>query len=125
MHWSDDGRYLYFTYSASDHWERGLLRVDIGSGDVDTILLDASMYRGWRISDDGATVVYTMSDGDRPADVWVTGDDFNGPTRLTELNPQLDDVALARTELVDYLDGDGNRLYGLLHCPIDSRPNRK
>ena len=125
VHWSDDGRYLYFTYSASDHWERGLLRLDIGSGDVDTILLDASMYRGWRISDDGATVVYTMSDGDRPADVWVTGDDFNGPTRLTELNPQLDDVALARTELVDYLDVDGNRLYGILYYPIDYDPNRK
>ena len=86
VRWTADGRYVYFTYSAHDHWERGLKRLDLGSGEMEALMLDANLYRGWRISGDGATVVYTMSDGDRPDDVWVTGSDFAVPTRLTELN---------------------------------------
>lgn len=124
VQWSDDGRYLYFTYSARDHWERGLKRLDIGSGEVETVLLDANVYRGWRISDDGSTVAYTMSDGDRPDDVWVAGTAVAAPVRLTDLNPQLDDVAVAKTELVEYLDVDGNTLYGILYYPVDYDPSR-
>jgi dipeptidyl aminopeptidase/acylaminoacyl peptidase len=125
VRWSQDARFLYFTYATRDHWERGLKRLDVGSGDVETLMLDANLYRGWRISVDGSTVVYAMSDGDRPDDVWVSGNDRAGPTRLTELNPQLDDVTLTRTELVEYLDVDGNTLYGILYYPVDYDPTRK
>jgi dipeptidyl aminopeptidase/acylaminoacyl peptidase len=124
MQWSDDGRYVYFTYSARDRWQRGLKRLDVGSGEVETVMLDAGLYRGWRISADGSTVVYTRSDGDRPDDVWATRN-METPIRLTELNPQLDDVALTHTELVEYLDVDGNTLYGILYYPIDYDPSRK
>jgi dipeptidyl aminopeptidase/acylaminoacyl peptidase len=122
--WSEDGRHLYFSYSARDRWERGLKRLDVGSGEVESLLLDDGLYRGWRISDDGETVVYTRSDGDRPDDVWVTGHDYAAPKRLTELNPDLADIPLARTELVEYLDVDGNTLYGILYYPVDYDPSR-
>ena len=124
VQWSDDARYVYFTYSARDRWQRGLKRLDVGSGEVETVMLDAGLYRGWRISADGSTVVYTRSDGDRPDDVWATRN-MEAPIRLTELNPQLDDVALTHTELVEYLDVDGNTLYGILYYPIDYDPGRK
>ncbi len=123
--WSDDGRALYFSFSARDHWERGLKRLDLQSGDVETLLLDPSLYRDWQISDDGSAVVYRMSDGDRPDEVWVMGAGHDQPTRLTDLNPQLADVALAKTELVDYLDADGNRLYGILYYPQGYEPGTK
>ena len=124
VQWSEDGRYIYFTYSARDQWQRGLKRLDVGSGEVETLMLDSGLYRGWRISSDGSTVVYTRSDGDRPDDVWATRN-LEAPTRLTDLNPQLDDVALTHTELVEYLDVDGNTLYGILYYPIDYDPSRK
>lgn len=122
--WSADGRYLYYTYSATDRWERGLKRLDVGTGEVEVLVLDGNLYRSWNISDDGGTIAYTMSDGDRPDDVWVMREDYGTPVRLTDLNPQLDDVALARTELVDYLDVDGNTLYGILYYPVDYDPSR-
>ncbi len=115
--WSEDGRYIYFSYSARDRWQRGLKRIDVGSGDVETLILDEKLYGSWNISDDGGTIVYTMSDGDRPNEIWVTGHAYDAPTPLTSTNPQLDDVALAHTELVDYLDVDGNTLYGILYYP--------
>ncbi|NIR42080.1 MAG: prolyl oligopeptidase family serine peptidase, partial [Gemmatimonadetes bacterium] len=122
--WTEDERYLYYTYSAPDRWERGLKRLDLASGEIQEILVDDNVYDDWRVSADGGTIVYTMSDGDRPQDVWVTGADHSAPTRLTELNPQLADVALARTELVEYLDVDGNTLYGILYYPVDYEASR-
>jgi len=123
--WSENGRYVYFSYSARDRWERGLKRLDIGSGEVQTLVLDDGLYRGWRISEDGSTIAYTRSDGDRPDDVWVAGDRFSSPTRLTELNPQMAEVEVARTELVEYLDVDGNTLYGILYYPVGYEPGQK
>ena len=43
---------------------------------------------------------------------------------LTILNPELDDVALSRTELVEYLDVDGNTLYGILYYPVGYEAGR-
>ena len=123
--WSHDGRYVYFSYSARDRWQRGLKRLDVRSGDVETLILDESLYRSWNVSDDGNTVVYAMSDGDRPDEIYVTGHDFAAPTKLTTSNPQLDDVALTRTELIEYLDVDGNTLYGILYYPINYEPGQK
>jgi dipeptidyl aminopeptidase/acylaminoacyl peptidase len=122
--WSDDGRYLYFAYSARDRWERGLKRLDIGSGEISTVIVDESVYRGWQISDDGTKVAFTMSDGDRPEDVWMIDQRSSTPMRLTDANPGLADVALARTELIEYLDVDGNTLYGILYYPPDYEPGR-
>jgi dipeptidyl aminopeptidase/acylaminoacyl peptidase len=122
--WSDDG-HLYFTYSARDRWQRGLKRLDVRTGTVETVVLDGNLYGSWNVSDDGATIVYTKSDGDQPNDIWVTGRDRAAPRRLTTSNPQLDDVALTRSELVEYLDVDGNTLYGVLYYPKGYQSGRR
>ena len=122
--WSEDGRFLYFAYSAPDRWERGLKRLDLEDRSTEDIVLDAGVYGDWHLTPDGSTVVYTRSDGDRPDDVWasVAGSD---PRQLTDLNPQLEDVPLSRTELVEYLDVDGNTLYGILYYPVGYEPGRR
>jgi dipeptidyl aminopeptidase/acylaminoacyl peptidase len=118
--WGEDG-YLYFSYSERDRWWRGLKRLAVASGDVETLMLDDNLYGSWNVSEDGGTIVYTMSDGNRPSEIWVAGRDHAAPTPLTSSNPQLDDVALTHTELVEYLDVDGNTLYGILYYPIGYR----
>ena len=122
--WSDDGRRLHFSHSARDRWQRGLMRMDAATGAVDTLALDGSLYRSWNISDDGATVVYAMSDGDRPDEIWTAPGDLSAPRQLTDANPQLDGVALTRSELVEFLDVDGNTLYGILYYPVGYEPGR-
>ena len=122
--WSDDGRHLYFTYSAPDRWERGLKRLDVTTGQVADVVIDAGVYGQWSISADGETVVHTWGDGDRPEDVWVARVGSGERVRLTDLNPQLTDVTLTRTELVPYLDVDGNTLYGILYYPVGYEEGR-
>jgi len=122
--WSDNGRHLYFSYSARDRWQRGLKRLDTGTGTVETLTLDSNLYRSWNISDDGATIVYTMSNGDYPDEIHVARGDLSNPRQLTASNPQLDDVALTRSELIEFLDVDGNTLYGILYYPVGYEPGR-
>ena len=123
--WSEDGRYIYFTYSASAEWQRGLKRLDLQSGVIETMMLDENLYRSFNFSDDGGTVIYRMSDGNRPDEIWAASENFSERKQLTDLNYQLADLPLSKTELIEYLDIDGNTLYGILYYPVGYEPGRK
>jgi dipeptidyl aminopeptidase/acylaminoacyl peptidase len=123
--WSEDGRYIYFTYSASAEWQRGLKRLDLQSGAIETMMLDENLYRSFSFSDDGGTVIYRMSDGNRPDEIWAASEDFSERKQLTDLNSQLADLPLSKTELIEYLDIDGNTLYGILYYPVGYESGRK
>ncbi len=114
----DAGDGLLVESSARDRWHRGLQRYDLADRAFSDVVMDDGVYDDWLLSEDGAVALVLRSDGDRPEELWrveVAGG--TAPTRLTELNPQLDEVALARTELVEYLDVDGHTLHGILYHP--------
>lgn len=123
--WSHDGRYLFLSTSAKDHWERGMLRYDLQSRQQTALTLDADAYGSWHVSDDGSRFVFTRSDGDRPNEVYAADRDFSNVRALTDLNPQLSDVALTHTELIHYLDVDGKKLYGVLYYPANYEAGKK
>ena len=122
--WTGDGNYLYMSYSASDRWERGLLRYNIETQSKEDLVLDQNLYRNWTISDDASTIVYTRTNGDVPPEVWVSDNSFNNPRQLTELNPWIKNVKLTKSELISYLNVDGKKLYGILYYPIDYDPQK-
>ncbi len=123
--WSKDGRSLYFSRSAKDRWARGLERFDVATKQAAELTQDANLYGSWHVSDDGARFVFERSDGDHPNDVFTAGSGFSNPHALTNLNPQLADVALSHTELVSYRDADGKKLYGVLYYPTDYVAGKK
>ncbi|MCG6957632.1 MAG: prolyl oligopeptidase family serine peptidase [Gemmatimonadetes bacterium] len=123
--WSRDGRYLFLSTSAKDHWERGLLRYDLTSRQETALVRDADVYSAWHVSDDGSRFVFERSDGDRPNEVYTAGRDFSDVRALTDLNPQLADVALTHSELIHYLDVDGKKLYGVLYYPANYEAGKK
>ena len=65
-----------------------------------------------------------MSDGDHPDEIHAARGDLSAPRQLTTSNPQLADIALTRSELVEFLDVDGNTLYGILYYPANYEPGR-
>ncbi len=115
--WTEDGRYLYAGRSAREKWERGLVRFDLERKQEEVLVLDSDLYRSWTVAEDGSRIVYRRSDGDRPDEIWVAGNDFNSPRAVTDMNPWLSEVALSQSRLVSYLDVDGKELYGVLHLP--------
>ena len=123
--WSEDGRYLYLSSSARDHWARGLVRYDLRDREMEELMVDEKLYRRWQISQDGSRIVYTRSDGDRPDEIWVADRSMSDARQLTDFNPWLENVKLTRSELIEYLDVDGEKLYGILYYPTDYEPGKK
>lgn len=123
--WSSDGRSLFLGTAARDRWERGLVRLDLETGELRALVKDANVYGEWNVSRDGSKIVFRMGDGDRPDDVYASDAGFTRIRKLTDLNPQLAGVALSRSELVEYLDVDGRRLYGVLHYPVGYEAGKK
>lgn len=116
--WTPDGSHIAVATSARDRWERGLAWLDLASGTLEQARSDANLYAGWMLSEDASTVVFRMSDGDRPEELFAAGPDLASPRRLTSLNPWIDEVALTRSELVEYLDVDGEKQFGILYYPV-------
>lgn len=119
VQWTEDGRYLYASRSARDRWERGLVRYDLENRQEEILVLDSDLYRGWTVAKDGSRIVFRHSDGDRPDELWTATGSFGDARALTELNPWLSEVALSESRLIEYLDVDGEELYGVLHLPPD------
>jgi dipeptidyl aminopeptidase/acylaminoacyl peptidase len=124
--WSSDGRYLFVATSPRDHWARGIERYDLETKQATPLASDANIYSSWHVSGDGTRFVFERSDGDRPNDVYAaTATTFASARALTDLNPQLANVALTHSELVSYLDADGKKLYGVLYYPYGYEAGKK
>jgi dipeptidyl aminopeptidase/acylaminoacyl peptidase len=122
--WSPDGASIYFSTSAPDRYDRGLVRFDIASGAFADLRRGPALSSGWRMSEDGSTFVFTESDGDLPSDFYAAGREFRSVRRLTDLNFWLADRAVSHTELVSYRDADGKKLYGVLFYPANYEKGR-
>jgi dipeptidyl aminopeptidase/acylaminoacyl peptidase len=125
VNWSEDGQHLYMTYAARDRWERGMVRYDLTSRQTTDLVKDSNLYSGWRFTEDGQRVFYNFSNGDLPNDLYMADAGLQNATRLTDLNPWLANRTLTRSELIEYLDVDGEKLYGILYYPVNYEPGKK
>jgi dipeptidyl aminopeptidase/acylaminoacyl peptidase len=115
--WSPDGASIYFSTSAPDRYDRGLVRFDLASKTFADLRRGSALAGRWLMSEDGATFVFTESDGDFSDELYAADAGFRDVRKLTDLNPWLSDRALSHTELIPYRDADGRKLYGVLYYP--------
>lgn len=125
QHWSSDGRYLYMSYSARDRWERGITRYDLQEREMERLRVDGNLYDDWEFAEEGGTVLYEMSDGDRPGELYAAGPRLETPRQLTDIDPWMEERTLTRTELVEYMDVDGDTLYGVLYYPANFEEGKR
>lgn len=125
VYWSADGDNIYLTYASRIKWERGVVRYAVKAKKIEDLLKDSHIYAGFRPSKDGRTFVFQSADGNRPADLYAADSDFKNIRRLTDANPQLKAKRLSKTDLVSYLDVDGNKTYGVLYYPADYEAGKK
>jgi len=117
--WTPSGDALVVNFSEPNRWERGVMRLVLKTKALTALVKDRNLYQAVRYSHDGSTVVYAMSDGDRPADLYAADADFRNARRLTTLNPWMANKSLPTSELVSYRDADGKTLYGVLRYPVN------
>jgi dipeptidyl aminopeptidase/acylaminoacyl peptidase len=119
--WSPAGDNLYMSYASRRDWERGLFRYDIDNRRMVELVEDDRLYSNFQLSEDGGTFVFSAADGNNPYDLYTADSGFRRIRRLTNLNPDLERKQLSRTELLSYLDVDGDSLYGVVYYPTDYR----
>ena len=122
--WSKDGNAVYLSYASRTAWERGVVRYDLENRERVDLIKDGKQYSGFRLSADGTTMVLSIAEGNHPADVYVADRDLKVPRRLTDANPGIG-PKLSRTELIKYLDADGDELYGVLYYPLGYQAGTK
>ena len=123
--WSPDGRAIYASWAVRDRWQRGIVSIDTQSGTMTPLVRDARLYGGVRMMRNGSGFVMTVSDGDRPADLYTSDAKLASFKRLSDLNPWLSARALPASELVKYRDVDGKELYGVLRYPVGYEKGKK
>lgn len=115
--WSSNGRTLYLAYASRTSWDRGILRVDVASSALDTLVRDGRLYGSPSVNADGTRMALTIAAEGRPADLWLAGGRMDGAKRVLESNPQFASRVLPQTQLVSYLDADGRSQFGVLTTP--------
>ncbi|NIM00119.1 MAG: prolyl oligopeptidase family serine peptidase [Acidobacteria bacterium] len=75
--------------------------------------------RSLSLAEDGRSVAFGAESAAHPREVFVMGHDEDRPRRLTDSNPWLADVALAKQEVLSVEARDGLRFEGILIHPLD------
>ncbi len=117
--WSDDGSKLYFTKASRAKWERGIVRYDRSAKKIDELVKDGRTYANLRLTKDGSTAFLTVTEGNRPGDLFTADANLGNLHRFVESNPQLAAKHFGPTELLNYLDADGHSKYAVVHYPAD------
>jgi dipeptidyl aminopeptidase/acylaminoacyl peptidase len=123
--WTPSGDAVLVQYGEPDRWDRGISRLDLRTKTLTTLTRDSGVYQGIRLSRDGSTILFSKSDGTRPAELFAADPAFANVRKLTDLNPWIAKKALPASELVSYRDADGKVLYGVLRYPIGYEKGRK
>ena len=123
--WSPDGKTIYFQYSSPLRYDRGLVKLDVRSGNMKDIIRGDHLYRGWRMSRSGGVFVFSDSDGDFPENWYSADSGFSRVRKLTDLNSHMAKKMLSHTELIHYRDADGRKLSGVLYYPSNYQKGKR
>ena len=125
--WADDGSTIYS--NAGIGATRAVVSVDVESGRVSQVTDEkASLSLSYdRFSD---TFLINYSDPTTPSSIYTVGSmdqvgDRANWKRLTNSNPQVDEIALGKTEAIQWRSTDGTMVEGVLVKPLDYEPGRR
>jgi dipeptidyl aminopeptidase/acylaminoacyl peptidase len=124
--WSHDGRFIYL---AADHKVgRHIYRLSADGARVERLTSEDGAQTAFTLSEKADRIAYLKEDSARPNDVYIAPLDKavdQAARRLTDLNPQVNQIALGRTEVVRWKSSkDGREIEGLLVYPIDYREGK-
>jgi dipeptidyl aminopeptidase/acylaminoacyl peptidase len=123
--WTPDEKAVYYVVSSTVKWDRSLMRYEPALKRSAVVKHDeAERYAGFRLSKDGSTLIYTMSNGYLPGDYYATDLAWSSPRRLTDANPWMRDRKWGTSALFEYLDANGKKLKGVVYYPVDYQPGK-
>ena len=110
-------------YLASHGCETALEEVDVGAGQGENrkqlLAPGAGVWASFSLSEDGQAGALVGSTPAHAPELFAMAHGDAGPTRLSDSNPRLGEVRLAKQEVVRFQARDGLELEGVLIHPLD------
>ena len=129
--WARDSKSVFVlasdgTYGRREHmFEQPIVRVSIEDGRHDTAVGGPAVHYALSISRDGAAMAYRRVASRTMGDVVVRDTASGRETTVTDVNPQLRDLALGELKPVAWKSFDGMEIWGLLLTPPGYAPGRR
>jgi dipeptidyl aminopeptidase/acylaminoacyl peptidase len=120
--WTPDGSRVLFT-TGERAWG-AVYAYDVASSKLNRVA-GKMLIGNPSLSKDGRLAAYTLGSADAPADVYVSDLTFASPKKLTDINPQIRDIALGETEVITWKSTDGTPVEGVLLKPVGYQAGRK
>ena len=122
IRFSADGDTMYF--QAGQGTTRQIFRAPASGGDVTQVTDHAGVVSGYSVSADGKTFAFARTDVQHPNDVFVASLPSFDPARVTDHNPQLEDIAMGESEVIRWRSKDGREIEGVIIYPVDYDPEK-
>lgn len=120
--WNGPDRVLFISYEGVEA-RVGQVAVD-GSAEETLLAQDGLIFDGLSVSDTGRLALRANSPT-HPGEIYLADPAKGLLERLTQSNPWLDEVSLARQSVVRYPAADGLEIEGLLVWPLEYREGRR
>lgn len=120
--WREADRIVFVSHEGV---EARLAEIDADGGNEETLAREEELIFGRVSTSDAGRLATVASSPAHPAELFVLDAGSGSPTRRTESNPWLEEVDLARQEVVTWQARDGLELEGLLVWPLDYREGER
>ena len=102
-----------------------LFSMKAGEPGVTSLLEGPNKFTPIAKSKEADKMVYSRQSYNEFPDLWVGGEKFRKPIKLTDVNPQVEEFAWGSAELVEWSSLDGKPLQGILIKPGNYEPGKK
>lgn len=109
---------MFFSVFGDKTKESGYVRVNGDFDIIDEMLMDKRVRSLTKAKDADVYAFYMESYKDSP-DVFVTNGQLSDAQQISNTNPQQQEYAWGKTELIEYKNADDKKLQGLLHYPAN------
>lgn len=120
----DPAKPMFMSVFGDKTKESGYVRIDPNGKVLDEMVLDKRVRNLLKAKDADVYSYYAESYTDSP-DLFVTNNKLSDGRQVSNTNPQQDNYAWGKTELIDYKNADGKQLQGLLHYPANYEKGKK
>ena len=121
--WSADGSQLYFT--APVRTEARMYSVSAAGGEAKEFAGLVGAMSQASFSRDGSMISFTKSDTGHPEDVYVAKIPAGQVTKLTDHNPQVNNLSLGASEVVRWKSKDGMEIEGIVLYPVGYQSGKR
>jgi dipeptidyl aminopeptidase/acylaminoacyl peptidase len=121
--WAPDGKSIYLltadgTFARRDRmFDQPILRVRLTNGEVERVSEDATVNYSLSVSRDGLKLAYRSVEARTMGDVFVRDVTTGRAVKITEVNPELQQLELGELKAIKWRSFDGMEIWGLLLTP--------